>query len=571
MSSLFLRTLRDDPSDATVASHRLLVRAGYVRPIAAGIFSWLPLGVIVLRNVERVVREEMDRAGFQQVHFPALLPKDPYETSGRWDEYGPTLFRLKDRKGSDYLLGPTHEEMFTLMVKGEYSSYRDLPLHIYQIQTKYRDEARPRSGIIRGREFVMKDSYSFDLDDAGLETSYQKHRAAYVATFDRLGLNYNIVSAMAGAMGGSKSEEFLAPCETGEDTYVLCKNCGYAANVEAMTTVVPKIDIAPPPPIEILETPNTPTIESLVEVMNEKYQAKISAADTLKNVLLIADGKPISILVPGDREVDLKRVEANLSGVKELRLFEDEDFAQRKEFVKGYVGPQDAKKLGIKLYADPRITIGSHWITGANTKDRHARYVTHGRDFQVDGFVEAAEVREGDSCPKCQTPVVIDRAIEIGHIFQLGRKYAQSLDLTVLDSEGKSRVVTMGSYGIGVTRAVAAIAEQNHDAIGLVWPKEIAPALVHLIATGKESKPFEVAENIARELEDHGISVLFDDRREASPGVKFKDSELIGNPIIVIVGKSLSEGKIEIRERKSGNKEEISVDQVTKHISNLLK
>jgi prolyl-tRNA synthetase len=571
MSSLFLRTLRDDPSDATVASHRLLVRAGYVRPIAAGIFSWLPLGVIVLRNVERVVREEMDRAGFQQVHFPALLPKDPYETSGRWDEYGPTLFRLKDRKGADYLLGPTHEEMFTLMVKGEYSSYRDLPLHIYQIQTKYRDEARPRSGIIRGREFVMKDSYSFDLDDAGLETSYQKHRAAYVATFDRLGLNYNIVSAMAGAMGGSKSEEFLAPCETGEDTYVLCKNCGYAANVEAMTTVVPKKDMAPPPAIEILDTPNTPTIESLVEVMNEKYQAKITAADTLKNVLLIADGKPISILVPGDREVDLKRVEANLSGVKELRLFEDEDFAQRKEFVKGYVGPQDAKKLGIKLYADPRITIGSHWITGANTKDRHARYVTHGRDFQVDGFIEAAEVREGDSCPKCQTPVVIDRAIEIGHIFQLGRKYAQSLDLTVLDSEGKSRVVTMGSYGIGVTRAVAAIAEQNHDAIGLVWPKEIAPALVHLIATGKESKPFEVAEDIAKELEDQGITVLFDDRREASPGVKFKDSELIGNPIIVIVGKSLSEGKVEVRDRKSGYKEEISVDQVAKHISNLLK
>jgi prolyl-tRNA synthetase len=513
----------------------------------------------------------MNRAGFQQVHFPALLPKDPYETSGRWDEYGPTLFRLKDRKGADYLLGPTHEEMFTLMVKGEYSSYRDLPLHIYQIQTKYRDEARPRSGIIRGREFVMKDSYSFDLDDAGLETSYQKHRAAYVATFDRLGLNYNIVSAMAGAMGGSKSEEFLAPCETGEDTYVLCKNCGYAANVEAMTTVVPKKDMEPPPAIEILDTPNTPTIESLVEVMNEKYQAKITAADTLKNVLLIADGKPISILVPGDREVDLKRVEANLSGVKELRLFEDEDFAQRKEFVKGYVGPQDAKKLGIKLYADPRITIGSHWITGANTKDRHARYVTHGRDFQVDGFIEAAEVREGDSCPKCQTPVVIDRAIEIGHIFQLGRKYAQSLDLTVLDSEGKSRVVTMGSYGIGVTRAVAAIAEQNHDAIGLVWPKEIAPALVHLIATGKESKPFEVAEDIAKELEDQGITVLFDDRREASPGVKFKDSELIGNPIIVIVGKSLSEGKVEVRDRKSGYKEEISVDQVAKHISNLLK
>ena len=571
MSTLFLRTLRDDPSDASVASHRLLVRAGYVRPIAAGIFSWLPLGVIVLRNVERIVREEMDRAGFQQVHFPALLPKDPYEESGRWDEYGPTLFRLKDRKGADYLLGPTHEEMFTLMVKGEYSSYRDLPLHIYQIQTKYRDEARPRSGIIRGREFVMKDSYSFDLDDAGLEVSYQKHRLAYISTFDRLGLKYNIVSAMAGAMGGSKSEEFLAPCPTGEDTYVLCKKCGYAANVEAMTTVVKNKDLETPPAIEVLDTPNTPTIETLVEVLNKKYNANIGAADTLKNVLLLADGEPICILVPGDREVDLKRVEANLPGVKEIRLFEDEDFAKRKEFVKGYVGPQDAKKFGIKLYADPRITVGSHWITGANIKDRHARYVTHGRDFQVDGFVEAAEVREGDACPNCETPVVIDRAIEIGHIFQLGRKYAEALKLTVLDAAGKSRTVTMGSYGIGVTRAVAAIAEQNHDEIGLVWPKEIAPALVHIVATGKDERPFEVAESIAIELENKGITVLFDDRKEASPGVKFKDAELIGNPMLVIVGKSLADGKVEVRDRKSGSKEEVPVGSVVSQLINLLK
>lgn len=571
MSTLFLRTLRDDPSDASVASHRLLVRAGYVRPIAAGIFSWLPLGVIVLRNVERIVREEMDRAGFQQVHFPALLPKDPYEESGRWDEYGPTLFRLKDRKGADYLLGPTHEEMFTLMVKGEYSSYRDLPLHIYQIQTKYRDEARPRSGIIRGREFVMKDSYSFDLDDAGLEVSYQKHRLAYISTFDRLGLKYNIVSAMAGAMGGSKSEEFLTPCPTGEDTYVLCKKCGYAANVEAMTTVVKNKDLETPPAIEVLDTPNTPTIETLVEVMNKKYNANIGAADTLKNVLLLADGEPICILVPGDREVDLKRVEANLPGVKEIRLFEDEDFAKRKEFVKGYVGPQDAKKFGIKLYADPRITVGSHWITGANIKDRHARYVTHGRDFQVDGFVEAAEVREGDACPNCETPVVIDRAIEIGHIFQLGRKYAEALKLTVLDAAGKSRTVTMGSYGIGVTRAVAAIAEQNHDEIGLVWPKEIAPALVHIVATGKDERPFEVAESIAIELENKGITVLFDDRKEASPGVKFKDAELIGNPMLVIVGKSLADGNVEVRDRKSGSKEEVPVGSVVSQLINLLK
>ena len=571
MSSLFLRTLRDDPSDATVASHRLLVRAGYVRPIAAGIFSWLPLGVIVLRNVEQIVREEMDRAGFQQVHFPSLLPRDAYEKTGRWDEYGPTLFRLKDRKGADYLLGPTHEEMFTLMVKGEYSSYRDLPLHIYQIQTKYRDEARPRSGIIRGREFVMKDSYSFDIDDAGLEASYQKHRDAYIETFNRLGLKYNIVSAMAGAMGGSKSEEFLAPCTTGEDTYVLCEKCGYAANVEAMTTKVVSAKSETPPAIEILDTPDTPTIDSLVEVMNKKYQANISASDTLKNVLLIADGEPICILVPGDREVDLKRVEANLSGVKELRLFEDEDFAKRKELVKGYVGPQDAKRFGLKLYADPRITPGSHWITGANVKNRHARYVTHGRDFEVDGYIEAAEVRAGDACPKCETPIVIDRAIEIGHIFQLGRKYADALELTVLDSEGKSRVVTMGSYGIGVSRAVAAIAEQNHDELGLLWPTEVAPAKVHLVATGKEEKPFEFAEQLAKQLEDKGISVMLDDRREASPGVKFKDAELIGNPVIVIVGKSLADGKIEVRDRKSGSKSEVPIDEALSYLVGIFK
>jgi prolyl-tRNA synthetase len=570
MSSLFLRTLRDDPADASVASHKLLVRAGYVRPIAAGIFSWLPLGVIVLRNVERVIREEMNRAGFQEVHFPALLPREPYEQTNRWEEYGPALFRLKDRKGSDYLLGPTHEEMFTLMVKGEYSSYKDLPLSIYQIQTKYRDEARPRSGIIRGREFVMKDSYSFDLDDVGLERSYQAHRDAYISTFNRLGLKYNIVSAMSGAMGGSKSEEFLAPCETGEDTYVLCNGCGYAANVEAMVTKVEESKSDTPPAIEVLDTPNTPTIDSLVDVMNQKFQANITASDTLKNVLLIADGEPICILVPGDREVDLKRVEANLPGVKELRLFEDEDFAKRRELVKGYVGPQDAKRFGLKLYADPRIVLGSSWVTGANVKDKHARYVTHGRDFQIDGFIEAAEVRAGDPCPSCSKPVVIDRAIEIGHIFQLGRKYAEALELTVLDAEGKSRIVTMGSYGIGVSRAVAAIAEQTYDELGLVWPVEIAPAKVHIVATGKEDLPFETATKIAEELESLGISVLLDDRREASPGVKFKDAELIGIPYIVIVGKGLAEGKIEFRNRRDQLKSDIEAGKIVSHIRTVI-
>ena len=564
MSTLLLRTLRDDPADAEVASHRLLVRAGFVRRIAAGIYSWLPLGYRTYRKIENIVREEMDAAGFQEVHFPAMLPKEPYEATNRWQEYGPDLFRLKDRKGNDFLLGPTHEEMFTLMVKGEFSSYKDLPLSIYQIQTKYRDEPRPRSGIIRGREFVMKDSYSFDVDDAGLEASYNAHRAAYIKTFDRLGLKYNIVSAMSGAMGGSKSEEFLAPCPTGEDTYVLCNDCGYAANVEAMTTVVKAFTGKAAGAIEILDTPNTPTIESLVEVLNSKYKSNITAANTLKNVLLMADEKPICVLVPGDREVDLKRVEANLSGVTELRLFEDADFAKHPKFVKGYIGPQNAKEFGLKLYADPRIVEGSDWVTGANKKDTHARYVVCGRDFKVDQYIEAAEVKAGDACPKCAKAVVIDRAIEIGHIFQLGRKYAQALGLSVLDKEGKPQVVTMGSYGIGVSRAVAAIAEQTYDEIGLNWPAEVAPADVHIVATGKEDLPFETAEKIATQLEEIGLTVLLDDRREASPGVKFKDAELIGIPKIIIVGKALADGKVEVRDRKSGDKSEVAVGDVVK-------
>jgi len=570
MSTLFLRTLRDDPADAEVASHRLLVRAGYVRRIAAGIYSWLPLGYITFRNIERVVREEMDAAGFQEVHFPSLLPRDPYEKTNRWKEYGPDLFRLHDRKGGDYLLGPTHEEMFTLMVKGEYSSYKDLPLSLYQIQTKYRDEPRPRSGIIRGREFVMKDSYSFDLTDEGLSESYMNHRAAYVKTFDRLGLKYNIVSAMSGAMGGSRSEEFLAPCETGEDTYVLCEKCGYAANVEAMKTTVAAVDASGVPPLEVVDTPNTPTIESLVDILNERFGGGFTGADTLKNILLVADGKTISVLVPGDREVDMKRLEANLPGVSEIRLFEDEDFAKNPNFVKGYVGPQDAQKLGITVYADPRIALGTSWVTGANKNGCHALHVVNGRDFTVEKYIDAAEVRQGDACPECASPVVIDRAIEIGHIFQLGRKYAQALDLTVLDKDGKARVVTMGSYGIGVSRAVAAIAEQTHDELGLNWPAEVAPAKVHIVATGKEDLPFDTAETMAVSLEKLGISVMLDDRRDASPGVKFKDAELIGNPIIVIVGKSLAQGNVEIRVRRSGERSEIALDAAVDEIVKLL-
>jgi prolyl-tRNA synthetase len=572
MSTLFLRTLREDPADAEVPSHRLLVRAGYVRRVAPGVFSWLPLGYLVYRNIENIVRDEMNRAGFQEVHFPSLLPREPYELTGRWTEYGDTLFRLQDRRGGDYLLGPTHEEMFTLLVKGEYSSYKDLPLVIYQIQTKFRDEARPRAGILRGREFVMKDSYSFDIDDAGLEHSYQRHRDAYVDTFTRLGLEFVIVSAMSGAMGGSASEEFLAPTEVGEDSFVRCSTCDYAANVEAVITPAPAaLDHALVPVAHAEQTPNTPTIAALVDHSNERSDLVRSdrawtAADTLKNIVFMVkapDGSetPLAVGLPGDREVDMKRLEAVLQP-SVPRPFEEPDFIKYPTLIKGYIGPGalgTANSSGIKYLVDPRVVTGTRWITGADVSGSHVYDLVAGRDFTADGVIEVAEVLEGDSCPKCGQGLEIARGIEIGHIFQLGRKYAQALGLKVLDEKGELVTVTMGSYGIGVSRAVAAVAEQSHDDKGLIWPREVAPADIHLIATGKDDAPFEAAEVLAGQLETAGLRVLYDDRRAVSPGVKFNDSELIGVPTIVVVGKRLVEGFIEVKDRRTGERTDVAI------------
>lgn len=583
MSTLFLRTLREDPADAEVPSHRLLVRGGYVRRVGPGIWSWLPLGYLVYRNVERIVREEMDSAGFQEVHFPALLPREPYEKTGRWNEYGDNLFRLQDRKKADYLLGPTHEEMFTLMVKGEYSSYKDLPLCIYHIQIKYRDEARPRAGILRAREFVMKDSYSFDVNDAGLNISYQRHRDSYIKTFDRLGMKYEIVSAMSGAMGGSKSEEFLAMCESGEDTYVKCPNCGLAANVEAIVTRVPaEIDATGIPVAHVEDTPDTPTIASLVEVSNASAELRRSdrdwhAGDTLKNVVvmqvdLVGSRTPLVIGLPGDREVDLKRVEAALHPIS-IEAFEEEDFKKHPALVKGYIGPEvlGLKSVsGIAYLVDPRVVSGSRWITGANRWGNHVYDLVAGRDFSWDGVIEAAQVHQGDGCSNCDSEVVIARGIEIGHIFQLGRKYAEALDLKVLDESGDLVTVTMGSYGIGVSRAVATIAEQSHDEKGLIWPREVAPADLHIIATGRDDEPFEVALKLSEELEASGVRVLFDDRRGVSPGVKFNDSELLGIPTIAVVGKGLADGVIELRDRKSGEQTLIPVSNFVSEVVSLV-
>jgi prolyl-tRNA synthetase len=580
MSTLFVRTLREDPADAEVPSHRLLVRAGYIRRAAPGIYSWLPLGLRVYKKVENIIREEMDAIGAQELRFPALLPREPYEASNRWTDYGAGIFRLQDRKGADYLLGPTHEEMFTLVVKDLFSSYKDLPVWLYQIQTKYRDEARPRAGLIRGREFVMKDSYSFDTTDDGLDASYAAHREAYVKTFDRFGFDYVIVKAMSGAMGGSKSEEFLARSDVGEDTYVRCTNCDYAANVEAVDARHPE-----PTPYDDLpaahaeQTPDTPTIETLVTHLEAAFPRadgrSWTAADTLKNVVFKVvhpDGstEAIAFGVPGDRDVDPKRVEAFLGEGATFEPYSEAEFAAQPTLAKGYIGPgglgQD-KPAGVRYLLDPRVVEGTAWVTGADVSGSHVLDLVAGRDFTGDGVVEVADVRDGDPCPSCADGVLeTARGIEMGHIFQLGRKYADALGLQVLDENGKLITVTMGSYGIGVSRAVPVIAEGNHDELGLVWPREVAPADVHLVATGKDASVFETASELAESLSAAGLEVLYDDRPKVSPGVKFKDAELIGVPTIVTVGRGLVDGNVEVKDRRSGERTDVPLADAVDHL-----
>ncbi|MGV1033695.1 MAG: proline--tRNA ligase [Microbacteriaceae bacterium] len=574
LSTFFLKTLREDPADAEVTSHKLLVRAGYIRRQAPGIFAWLPLGLKVKERIERIIREEMANAGAYEVHFPALLPREPYEITNRWTEYGDGIFRLKDRKDADYLLAPTHEEVFTLLVKDLYNSYKDLPLTIFQIQDKYRDEARPRAGLLRGREFTMKDAYSFDVSDEGLDASYNAQRDAYERIFQRLGLEYVIVKADAGAMGGSKSEEFLHPTPIGEDTFVRTDG-GYAANVEAFTTVVPAaLPIEGQPAAEVFNSPNTPTIATLVDLANAKHPRSDrawTAADTLKNVVLAliqptGERELVVIGLPGDREVDMKRVEAAFSPA-EVEAATEDDFKAVPALVKGYIGPWTPagamfgaeSSTGIRFLLDPRVVDGTAWVTGANIDQKHVFNLVAGRDFVADGFVECSEVRTGDPAPDGSGPVELARGMEIGHVFQLGRKYAQALGLQVLDENGKLATVTMGSYGIGVTRILAIIAELNNDEKGLIWPSTVAPFDVHVVATGKDEVAFEVAEALCAELEAARLDVLYDDRAKLSPGVKFADAELIGVPYIVIVGRGAAEGTVELWNRRTGDRTEVTV------------
>jgi prolyl-tRNA synthetase len=576
LSNLFLRTLREDPNEAEVDSHKLLLRAGYIRRAGAGLYTWLPLGLAVKAKIEQVVREEMANAGAQEVFFPALLPREPFEATGRWTEYGDNLFRLQDRKKTDYLLAPTHEEMFTLLVKDLYSSYKDLPVALYQIQNKYRDEARPRAGLLRGREFVMKDAYSFDVTDEGLAKAYQAQRDAYERIFTRLGVDYVIVKADAGAMGGSASEEFLSPSPIGEDTFVRSPG-GYAANVEAVTTVVPaKIAIDGQPAAEVLATPECSNIKRIVAWSNANVKrvdgADWTAAHTLKNnvmALVSPEGKRELVVVglPGDREVDVKRAEAAFSP-NEIEQANDEDFAKHPELIKGYIGPvKDGQAIlglagatKIRYLLDPRVVEGSAWLTGANVSEKHVFGLVAGRDFTADGVVDIAEVRVGDEAPDGSGPLELARGIEIGHVFQLGRKYAEALDLKVLDENGKLVTVTMGSYGIGITRMIAVLAEANHDDKGLIWPEAVSPADVYIVAAGKDEVVYETAEKLALELEAKGKTVILDDRQKVSPGVKFGDAELIGVPNIVIVGKGLEQGDVDLWDRRSGERRPVKLE-----------
>ncbi|MGO4442791.1 proline--tRNA ligase [Mycobacterium sp. 2YAF39] len=574
MSELFLRTLRDDPADAEVPSHKLLVRAGYVRPIGPGLYSWLPLGLRVLRKIEAVVRREMTAIGGQEILFPALLPRAPYETTNRWTEYGDSVFRLQDRRRNDYMLGPTHEEFFTLTVKGECSSYKDFPVRLYQIQTKYRDEARPRAGILRGREFVMKDSYSFDVDDAGLDAAYHAHRSAYQRMFDTLGIDYVIVSAVSGAMGGSASEEFLAESEIGEDTFVRCLESGYAANVEAVVTAVPEpLPIEGQPEPTVYDTPGTPTIATLVEWANSVLDREVTAADTLKNVMLktrIPGGEweLLAVGVPGDREVDDKRLGAALEPA-EYALLDDADFAKHPFLTKGYIGPKALLANKVRFLVDPRVVDGTSWITGADEPGKHVVGLVAGRDFVADGTIEAANVRDGDPSPDGAGPLVSARGIEIGHIFQLGRKYTDAFDVNVLGEDGKPVRPTMGSYGVGVSRLVAVIAEQHHDELGLRWPSSVSPFDVHVVIANKDDAARDGATELAAELDRRRLEVLLDDRK-ASPGIKFKDAELLGVPWIVVVGRGWADGVVELRNRVTGETREVPVGSAAADIATAL-
>ena len=564
MSALFLRTLRDDPADADVDSHRLLLRAGCIRRVSAGIYAWLPLGLRVLRKVSEIVREEMDNAGAQEVWLPITQPLELWERSGRDAQYGDLMFRLRDRKDTAFCLSPTAEEVITTVVAQEYGSYRDLPVNLYQINWKYRDELRPRFGLLRTREFLMKDAYSFDADAEGLRLSFRKMFDAYHRVFERCGLTFRPVEAQSGEMGGDVNHEFMAVAAVGEDEFVWCKNCDYAANVEAARRASPPDDSAPDnaaaaalpdlPPMEKMHTPDLPGIAGVSKFLDVAPRAM------LKTIVFDVNGELGLAVVPGDREVNEFAL-AEALAPKTVRLFGDADFDAHPELPKGYVGPHFA---GASIVvADPAVAAPIGWVTGANERDHHARNAVLGRDFNVDLWADLVTIVTGDPCPRCGEPLSVDRGIEVGHVFQIGTKYSVALDAHYTDEHGEQHPMVMGCYGIGVSRVVAAVVEEHHDEHGLMWPAALAPYDVHLLSVPGRGESaaavIETADGMYDELTGRGMAVLYDDR-DVSPGVKFADADLLGMPVQLVIGaKGLARGVVERKDRATGTRDELPV------------
>ncbi len=547
----FFPTLREDPAEAEIPSHRLLLRGGFVRQVAAGVYTFMPLGRRVLAKVEAIVREEMDRQGSLEILMPALHPRDLWERAGRWQEYGPLMFRLKDRAGREYCLAPTHEELVTATVAAEISSYRQLPLILYQIQTKFRDELRPRFGLLRAREFIMKDAYSFDRDEEGLKESYSRMVEAYTRIFRRCGLEFRMVEAVAGEIGGDVNHEFMALAEAGEDIFVSCPSCGYAANVEAATTAEPH-DVGPGSQrLEEVPTPGVFRVEEVASLLD------VPTSQVLKCMLYAAEGGPVAVLVPGDREV----VEAKLArALGPVRLLGEADFEAEPNLVPGFAGPVGLE--GVRVLADRWVRAGRDWVTGANRPGFHLRGANLGRDFQVDGWVDVAGVKEGDPCPRCSSPLGLQKAIEVGHVFQLGTRYSEPFRATFTDERGEERPVVMGCYGIGVSRILTAVVEQHRDERGIVWPPALAPFHVVVLPLNLRDPAVAAAsERVYAELGREGLEVALDDR-DASAGVKFADADLVGFPVQVILGRKVAEGRAEVKIRATGERLDVSLGEV---------
>jgi prolyl-tRNA synthetase len=555
LSRLFARTLRDDPAEAEIASHRLLLRAAFIRKTAAGIYTSMPLGLRTMEKIERIVREEMDAAGSQELRMPIVLPAEPWRATGRYDAYGELMFRLRDRHERDFVLGPTQEEVVAELAKQELPSYRDLPANVYQVEWKYRDEFRPRYGLLRGREFLMKDAYTLDRDEEEMRAAYRTMYEAYERVFDRIGLEYVIVEADPGQIGGGVNHEFMALADVGEDLFVRCEHGDYLADTEAATPRPPEPATGEPDPLQEVATPGAVTIDLMT------LQMGLPADATMKCILFDVEGRSVAVLLPGDREVNEEKL-ARLHFPAPVRPFDDDDFAAR-GFAKGFVGPQG---LGsdVTIFADPSIRGRTSWATGANRPDVHVTGATLDRDFRVDRWADLVRLREGDRCPVDGGRLEIARSIVVGHIYQLGTYYSEPLGATFQDEDGSPKPFVMGSYGIGITRIMAAAVEQRHDDAGMIWPRILAPFEVAvLMANADDDAVTAEAERIYRELADRGVEAVLDDREERA-GVKFADADLVGYPVQVVVGsRGLRAGTVDLKLRATGEREQAPLAEAT--------